>query len=550
MDLPSAALSYAQRGISVFPLLPRSKAPMVANGFQQATADLAKVRAWWRRKPDCNIGISTGSPAGFWVLDIDGEAAEAALAALEAQHGALPVTVQQTTGRGRHICFRWDQEGPEMRNRSKVGGADIDVRGNGGYIVAPPSMHPGDAKKGIPPGRIYAWSWGRSPEDLPFADAPAWLVELCRPRDQVAPAPAAPVQPRAPAAGRATRYGEVVLDACVAAIQAAQKGARDSTLYRFACKAAGLAPTGHIEASYLRAELVRAGAAHVPDAMSQAQLERQVDRALVWGGQHPWGPDPDRRARPAVRGAPAARSAVDQAVQRAEGARLADSLGTVPPRIAAAWRSLTGTDLDAIPGLEQRLGWDGRNLVLPLVASPGEPPDGVAVFALGGGGACLGLKGLSHRRVGVLAWPEGADQVLVATNLADAWTLGAAAFASDDPMAVVVAPRLSSFAGGPLGDRYGRVHPDQPQPDPDQPAWTRPGMAVVYLAVRRDLRSPELKVRKALGGTKAVTLTGDAVVGFWGGLASAAWRRAGANVVRVLSPPGAAVGFCEHGGGA
>jgi hypothetical protein len=71
----------------VFPLLPRSKAPMTPNGFQQATTDLAKVRAWWRRKPDCNIGIATGAPAGFWVLDVDGEGAEAALAALEAQHG-------------------------------------------------------------------------------------------------------------------------------------------------------------------------------------------------------------------------------------------------------------------------------------------------------------------------------------------------------------------------------------------------------------------------------------------------------------------------------
>src|SRR6185369_7491526 len=109
----------------------------------EATHDLAKVRAWWRRTPQANIGIATGEISGFWVLDVDGEGAEAALAALEAQHGALPVTVQQVTGRGRHICFAWDPAGPEMRNRSKVGGADIDVRGNGGYIVAPPSVHPG-----------------------------------------------------------------------------------------------------------------------------------------------------------------------------------------------------------------------------------------------------------------------------------------------------------------------------------------------------------------------------------------------------------------------
>jgi hypothetical protein len=250
------------------------------------------------------------------VLDVDGEEAEAALAALEAQHGALPVTVQQVTGRGRHICFRWDPAGPEMRNRSKVGGAAIDVRGNGGYIVAPPSVHPGDEAKGVPPGRIYAWAWGRAPEDLAFADAPAWLVELCRPRDQVAfgagagAGRAGPARrPRHPlrrgGAGRLPR-GD----------RAAQKGTRDSTLYRFACKAAGLVPSGHLERATCARSCCTPARVHVPDAMTQAQLERQVERALAWGAAHPWGPDPARARGPAVRGAPAA-SPVQQAVARA-----------------------------------------------------------------------------------------------------------------------------------------------------------------------------------------------------------------------------------------
>lgn len=550
-DLARSAEAYARRGISVFPLLPRSKAPMVANGFRQATTDLAKVRAWWRKRPDCNIGIATGAPAGFWVLDIDGEDAERALEALEAQHGALPITVQQRTGRGRHVCFRWDPAGPEMRNRSRVGGAAIDVRANGGYIVAPPSVHPGDEKKGIPPGRIYAWAWGRAPDDLAFADAPGWLIELCRPRDQVAPAtPVAPA-PRDDARGRATRYGEVVLDACLRQISGAKKGARDSTLYRFACKAAGLVPTGHLEAGYLRQELVRAGAAHVPDAMTQAQLERQVDRAITWGAEHPWGPDPQRHApRPATRSEPKA-SPVAEAVARADGLALYDGSQPVGGALLRDWCRLRGTRIESVPGLGLRARvaqFEGRmGLALPLQRGPEATPDGVAVFRLEGAGGCLGWRGSSEGRVAIVAWPEGVDQVLVATTLGDAYALAEAAFDAGDPMAVVIAPRISVFAGAPLGDRWGRVQPELPQPDPARPAWTFPGMAAVYLAVRRDLAGPELRVRKALGGTARVKLDGDRAAAFWGGLAAAAWRAAGANAVRVMTPPGAAIGFCEFG---
>lgn len=584
-DLPAAAVAYARREISVFPLQPRRKDPYgYTTGWKAASNDPELTARRWagevdlplrppepgeklpkfvRAGPRANIGIATGAASGFWVLDVDGEEAEAALSALEAQHGALPPTVQQVTGRGRHLCFRWDPDGPEMRNRSKVGGAPIDVRGNGGYIVAPPSIHPGDEKKGIPPGRVYAWAWGRSPDDLPFADAPAWLVELCKPRDTPssaavvghpsalggAPDPTRPVA-RPDGAGRGTRYGEAVLDSCVRTIVSAQKGTRDSTLYRFACKAAGLVPTGHLQAGYLREALVAAGGVHVPDAMTQAQLERQVDRAIAWGAEHAWGPDPERRTRAAV-GAQAKASPVQQAVARADALAELERMPRAAGGVLRTWCGLRELDAGGVPGAAARLRLaeigGRRGFALALQAGPGAPPDGLAVFALEGGGACLGWKGIGEGRVAVLAWPEAADSILVATHLADAWALGEAAFEAGDPMAVVLAPRLSTFAGGPLGDRFGRVNLETPQPDPARPAWTWPGMAAVYLAVRRDLRGPELKVRKALGGTRRGTLEGDAAARFWGGLAARAWRSAGANGVRVMTPPGAAVGFCESG---
>ena len=164
--LRDAALKLAQNGLRVFPLWPRTKDPMVKGWPEKATTDPNVVRGWWR-SGDSNIGIATGANSGIWVLDVDGEEGEQTLRALEAEHGALPPTVEAITGKGRHLYFRWPL-GTEIRNtqtRDDIPG--LDVRGNGGYVCAPPSIHPS--------GRVYAWSVDSTDE---FADAPEWLLEL------------------------------------------------------------------------------------------------------------------------------------------------------------------------------------------------------------------------------------------------------------------------------------------------------------------------------------------------------------------------------------
>jgi hypothetical protein len=75
-------------------------------------------------------------------------------------HGPLPATPEQITGGGRQILFKWDIRFPLRNSAGKIG-PKIDVRGDGGYIVLPPSIHPGDPKRGIPPGRTYHWAPGR-----------------------------------------------------------------------------------------------------------------------------------------------------------------------------------------------------------------------------------------------------------------------------------------------------------------------------------------------------------------------------------------------------
>lgn len=132
-DLLRAALGYAAQGLHVIPLKPRDKVPLTAHGGKDATTDPAQIRAWWTQWPDANIGIATGKVSGFWVLDLDG--------AYPDTWPPLGIEPTVKTARGVHYYFRCP-EGTEIKNRAKIGGEQIDVRGDGGYVIAPPSIHP------------------------------------------------------------------------------------------------------------------------------------------------------------------------------------------------------------------------------------------------------------------------------------------------------------------------------------------------------------------------------------------------------------------------
>jgi hypothetical protein len=165
--LRDAALKLAAKGMRVFPCIERGKEPALHDNLKRATTDENHIKGWWNSR-QFNIGIATGQASGVWVLDIDGEDGEATLRHLEAEYGRLPPTVEVITGKGRHIYFRWPPDGPEIRNsQMRAGLPGIDVRGNGGYVLAPPSVHPN--------GRTYEWSVDGENE---FADAPDWLITL------------------------------------------------------------------------------------------------------------------------------------------------------------------------------------------------------------------------------------------------------------------------------------------------------------------------------------------------------------------------------------
>lgn len=145
--LLAAALDYAQRGWHVFPLRPRGKTPLTRHGYKDASADPDAIRAWWDQWPDANVGVATGLVSGLIVLDIDGPTGMNALRQLLAVYGRLPSTVVAITARGCHIYLAGRVACSCSSDKKEDGG--IDIRGDGGYVVAPPSIHE--------TGFVYRW---------------------------------------------------------------------------------------------------------------------------------------------------------------------------------------------------------------------------------------------------------------------------------------------------------------------------------------------------------------------------------------------------------
>jgi hypothetical protein len=168
MTLRDYALQYAARGYQVFPLKTGSKEPATRRGFYEATSNTATLRRWFTGARPYNIGIRTGVPSGVFVLDVDGEQGVSSLAELVERYGLLPSTLVSTTGKGRHYWFIARDRVPCSVGKIAPG---IDIRADGGYVVAPPSIHPN--------GAIYHWV-----SDKPPSDAPDWVLKSARQRSE------------------------------------------------------------------------------------------------------------------------------------------------------------------------------------------------------------------------------------------------------------------------------------------------------------------------------------------------------------------------------
>lgn len=161
--LGEAALAYAERGCLVFPCRAGEKVPATGNGVLGAKRDADAIRACWTSKPDLNIGLATGRRSGIVVLDVDGDEGWDSLHRLEDRHEELPTTASVTTPRGgQHFYFQAPAE--EIRNTAGFPGLGLDMRGDGGYVLATPSEVD---------GKPYSVDEQATP-----APMPRWLLDL------------------------------------------------------------------------------------------------------------------------------------------------------------------------------------------------------------------------------------------------------------------------------------------------------------------------------------------------------------------------------------
>ncbi len=140
-DLPTAAMRFASLGIPVFPCVPGGKQPLTPNGFNDASWSARTVDAWWRRTPDANIGLPTGMASGVLVVDVDIHPSGSGFEAFERARAAQLADgwgwLVRTPSGGLHAYY--PSVGEAEQRSWQVPSAHVDFRGDGGYVIVPPS---------------------------------------------------------------------------------------------------------------------------------------------------------------------------------------------------------------------------------------------------------------------------------------------------------------------------------------------------------------------------------------------------------------------------
>ncbi|MBP2642504.1 MAG: hypothetical protein H6Q67_391 [Firmicutes bacterium] len=175
------ALNHARRGWRIIPIswpalnVPwcsaPGKQPLIKGWPNEATTDEARIRRWLKKWPSANIGIKTGEESGLVVLDVDPKnGGNESLQELIDDYSPLPDTVEVLTGGGgRHIYFKYPA-GLKINDKNGSIAPGLDIKADGGFVVAPPSTHPN--------GKQYEWEASSHPESIELAEMPGWLLQL------------------------------------------------------------------------------------------------------------------------------------------------------------------------------------------------------------------------------------------------------------------------------------------------------------------------------------------------------------------------------------
>jgi len=268
-ELHQAARAYCAHGWSVIPATATGKKALVSwRRWQTMAPDLELIDRWWTRWPAANVAIVTGRCSGIVVVDVDvRHGGDLALAELERAHGDLPwASVTETPSLGWHLYLRWP--GFKVANSAGRLGRGIDVRGQGGLALAPPS------RRGL---GGYRWAVG---DQSTVPAIPNRWRRLLAPRPRQAAAGARTGPGAAQGAGRGWwdpggHRDAARLAGLLRTLQRAPTGQRNATLYwcgkRLAEMLAEGAPEPWVEV------LVRAG---VAAGLDRAEVRDTVASAL------------------------------------------------------------------------------------------------------------------------------------------------------------------------------------------------------------------------------------------------------------------------------
>jgi hypothetical protein len=216
-----SALRFSKRGWRVLPVT-KTKVPLISGWPKFATTNADQLRKWWNKLPKANVGIATGEKSGFWVVDIDVKHGLSGWDSLfetfgEIEFGEHDICVQSPSG-GLHLYFQWDQELPVTVAANVLPG--VDIRGETGFIMAPPSSIQIDGKE-----HFYRFN----DENNSIPEAPEWAKELAR----------MTLHPTTPGGGRKTASGPASGFDVNEVMEGVTEGNRDNALFRYACHLRG-----------------------------------------------------------------------------------------------------------------------------------------------------------------------------------------------------------------------------------------------------------------------------------------------------------------------
>lgn len=243
------AMFYVEHNIKTFPVKRQGKSPLCPKGFKSATTDKVVLQEWNNKFPNCNVGIPTGSINNIFVVDIDGEQGIESLNRLELIYGKLDAPTV-TTGKGKHLYFKMPENTDIKSSVSKI--ADhIDIRANGGYVVAPPSIHENG----------HQYTWENFIPNQGFPEAPSWLISLITNAEK---------QPL-PVSG--------VLEE----IASAPEGERNDTLYKRSISLIGRAMRKNLNMAEIKENIINAA---MQSGLSTEEALKTFDNALKFAETH------------------------------------------------------------------------------------------------------------------------------------------------------------------------------------------------------------------------------------------------------------------------